>query len=264
MRDLAVEDPTFRVRTDCETGQTLIAGMGELHLEIIRDRLDRDFGVPVRVGRPRVNYRATVCASATTEMTFVHQGGTVRRYAAVRLTISPRPQGHGLTVAIDEAEERLPAVFHNAVEAGIREAAGNGVDSDRPLTDCHVQVTDGSYDATDSSDLAFRSAGALALKDAVRKAGVRVLEPVMAVDVLTPSECLGDVIGDLSSRRGQITEVDTLAHGTARVVARVALAELFGYATALRSITRGRADFAAEPSHYEAVPEHAGGQCKEV
>jgi elongation factor G len=264
MRDLAVEDPTFRVRTDCETGQTLIAGMGELHLEIIRDRLDRDFGVPVRVGRPRVNYRDTVCMSASTEMTFVRQSGAARQYAVVRLEIAPRPQGHGLSVTMGAPEEHVPAVFHNAVESGIREAAGNGVDSDRPLTDCHVQVTDGSYDATDSSDLAFRSAGALALRDVVRKAGVRVLEPVMAVDVLTPSECLGDVIGDLSSRHGQITEVETLAQGAARVVAHVALAELFGYATALRSISRGRADFAAEPSHYVAVPEHAGGQCKEV
>ncbi len=264
MRDLALEDPTFCVRTDCQTGQTLIAGMGELHLEIIRDRLNRDFGVPVRVGRPRVNYRDTVRQVADAEMAFVRQSGGVRQYAAVRVVISPRAEGHGLSVAMDALEERLPAVFQNAVEAGIREAAGNGADSDRPLTDCHVQVTDGSYDATDSSDLAFRSAGALALKEAVRRAGVQVLEPVMTVEVLTPVECLGDVIGDLSCRRGQITEVDTLAHGTARVVARVALAELFGYATALRSISRGRADFAAEPSHYVAVPEHAGGQCKEV
>lgn len=264
MRDLAVEDPTFRVCTDCDTGQTLIAGMGELHLEIIRDRLERDFDVPVRVGRPRVNYRDTVRQNAGAEMTFVRQAGAARQYAAVRVEISPCPEGHGLSVAMDAPEERLPAVYHNAVETGIREAAGNGVGSDRPLTDCHVRVTDGSYDATDSSDLAFRSAGALALKEAVRKAGVQVLEPIMAVEVLTPTECLGDVIGDLSSRRGQITEVDTLAHGTARVVAQVALAELFGYATALRSISQGRADFAAEPSHYVAVPEHAGGQCKEV
>jgi elongation factor G len=218
----------------------------------------------VRVGPPRVNYRDTVRASAWAEKTFVRQAGAARQYAVVRLEIAPRPEGHGLSVAMSASEERLPAVYHNAVEAGIREAAGNGVDSDRPLTDCHVQVTDGSYDATDSSDLAFHSAGALALRDAVRTAGVRVLEPIMVVDVLTPSECLGDVIGDLSSRRGQITEVDTLAHGAARVVARVALAELFGYATALRSVTRGRAEFAAEPSHYVAAPEHAGGQCKEV
>ncbi len=264
MRDLAMEDPTLRVRTDCETGQTLIAGMGELHLEIVRDRLGREYGISVRVGRPRVSYRDTVCLRACAEMTFVRQVGVARQYAAVRLEIEARPRGHGLSIAMSALEERLPAVFHYAVEAGIREAASNGVDSDRPLTDCHVQVTDGSYDATDSSDLAFRSAGALALKDAVRKAGVRVLEPVMTVDVLTPPEYLGDVIGDLSSRRGQITEVETLAQGAARVVARVALAELFGYATALRSLSRGRADFAAEPSHYAAVPEHPGGQCKEV
>jgi elongation factor G len=264
LRDLALEDPTFRVRTDAETGQTLVAGMGELHLDIIRDRVERDFAVPVRVGRPRVNYRNTVCSAADTEMTFVRQTGAVRQYAVVRLAIAPRPSGHGLSVAIDAPEERLPAVFHNAVEAGIREAAGNGIDGDRPLTDCHIRVTDGAYDAADSSDLAFRAAGALALKDVVRKAGVRVLEPVMAVEVLTPSEYLGDVIGDLSSRHGQVTEVESPAQGMARVIARVALAELFGYATALRSMTRGRADFAAEPSHYAMVPEHAGGQCKEV
>jgi len=259
LRDLALEDPTLRVHTDGETGQTLVAGMGELHLDIIRDRLERDFAVAVHLGRPRVNYRETVRGGSSAEMTFVRQAGAVRQYAAVRLEIAPRPQGHGLSVAIDAPEERIPAVFHNAVEAGIREAAGSGVDSDLPLTDCHVRVTDGSYDATDSSDLAFRAAAALALKDAVRKAGVTVLEPVMAVEVLTSPDCLGDVIGDLSSRRGRITEVDTLASGTARVVARVALAELFGYATALRSLTRGRADVAAEPSHYEPAPEHAVG-----
>lgn len=259
LRDLVLDDPSLRVRTDCETGQTLVAGMGELHLEIVRDRLERDFAVPVHVGRPRVNYRQTVRRDSTAEMTFVRQAGAARQYAAVRLEIAPRPQGHGLSVAIDAPEERIPAVFHNAVEAGIRDAAGSGVECDLPLTDCQVRVVDGSYDATDSSDLAFRAAGALALKDAVRKAGVQVLEPVMAVEVLTPPDCLGDVIGDLCSRRGRITEVDSLACGTARVVARVALAELFGYATALRSLTRGRADMAAEPSHYEPAPEHAVG-----
>jgi elongation factor G len=264
LRDLAVEDPTFRVRTDCETGQTLLSGMGELHLDIIRDRLTRDFGVPVLVGRPRVNYRETVGRNACGEMTFVRQSGASRQYAAVRLEVGPRPQGHGLSVAIDAPEDRLPAVFHNAVEAGLREAAGSGVDSGRPLTDCQVRVTDGSYDPRDSSDLAFRTAAALALRDAVRKAGVRVLEPVMAVEVLTPPDCLGDVIADLASRHGRITEVDTLACGTARVTARVSLAELFGYATALRSLTRGRADVAAEPSHYEPVSGHAGERCREV
>ena len=255
LRDLAIEDPTFRVRTDGETGQTLIAGMGELHLAILRERIERDSKVAINVGRPRVNYRDTVRRESRTTMTFVRQIGAARQFATVSLQIAPRPEGHGLSVAVDAPEERLPAVFHNAVEAGIREAAAGGIDSDRPLTDCHVQVTDGSYDATDSSDLAFRAAGALALKDVVRKAGVQMLEPVMAVEVLTAPECLGEVIADLSSRRGRITEVDTLACGTARVVARVALAELFGYATALRSRTRGRADLAAEPSHYEAVPE---------
>ncbi|NLF15780.1 MAG: elongation factor G [Lentisphaerae bacterium] len=259
LRELALDDPTLRVHTDGYTGQTLLAGMGELHLDIIRDRLERDFGVAVRVGRPRVSYRQTVRGPAAATMTFVRQMGSARQYAVIGLEIEPRPQGHGVSVELDLSEERLPAVFHNAVEAGLREAADSGIDGDLPLTDCHVRVCDGSYDATDSSDLAFRAAATLALNDAVRKAGVVVLEPVMAVEVLTPPECLGDVIGDLASRHGRITEVDSLACGSARVVARVALAELFGYATALRSLTRGRADVAAEPSHYEAVAEQAVG-----
>jgi len=264
LRDLALDDPTLRVRTDGETGQTVLGGMGELHLDVIRERLEREAGVPVLVGRPKVSYRETIRGSAQGQTTFVRQAGASRQYAAVRLAVAPRSQGQGLSVSIEAPEERLPAVFHNAVEAGIRAAAADGVDSDRPLTDCQVRVTDGSYDATDSSDLAFRAAAALALRDAVRKAGVCVLEPVMAVEVLTPPDCLGDVIADLASRRGRITEVDTLACGTARVTARVSLAGLFGYATALRSLTRGRADVAAEPSHYEPVSEHAGERCREV
>lgn len=259
LRELALDDPTLRVHTDVYTGQTLLAGMGELHLDIVRDRLERDFGVAVRTGRPRVSYRQTLRGPAAATMTFVRQMGSARQYAVIGLEIEPRPQGHGVSVELDLSEDRLPAVYHNAVEAGLREAADGGIDGDLPLTDCHVRVCDGSYDATDSSDLAFRAAATMALNDAVRKAGVVVLEPVMVVEVLTPPDCLGDVMGDLASRHGRITEVDSLACGSARVVARVALAQLFGYATALRSLTRGRADVAAEPSHYEPVAEQAVG-----
>ncbi|MBN2450197.1 MAG: elongation factor G [Lentisphaeria bacterium] len=254
LRQIAYEDPTFRVRTDCGTGQTLIAGMGELHLDIVRDRLERDFGVRILVGCPRVNYRETVLRPAAAQMTFVRQTGMVRQYAAISLDVVPLSPGQGFSVSIEAPEERLPSVFVNAVEAGVREAAANGVDGDRPLTDCHVRVSDGAYDAGDSTDLAFRTAAALALRDAVRKGGVTVLEPILAVEVTSPREHMGEVIGDLSSRRGRITEVDTAAMGAARINAHVPLAELFGYATALRSLTRGRADVVAEPSHYEPVP----------
>ena len=257
LRDLAFEDPTFRVRTDGETGQTVIAGMGELHLDVIRDRLERDWGIAINVGTPRVNYRETVRGPAAGETQFIRQTPVARQYAGVCLRISPRSPGRGLSVTVEAPEDRIPTLFHNAVEAGIRETAGDGRDSGRPLTDCEVRVVDGSYDATDSSDLAFRAASSLALRDAVRKAGVQVLEPVMTVVVDTPSQHMGDVIGDLSSRRGRITEVETGGLGTARVAARVPLAELFGYATALRSITKGRADFAAEPAFYAPVPEEA-------
>ncbi len=264
LRDLAHEDPTFRVRTDSETGQTLLAGMGELHLDIIRDRLERDFQVPVRIGRPCVTYRQTVSRQAYGEVTFVRQTGPSRQYAAVRLEVVPRPQGQGLSVSFEAPEDRVPTLFHNAVEAGIREMAAGGLDGARPLTDCQVRVVDGAYDPADSSDLAFRAAAGMALRDAVRKAGVHVLEPVMTVEVLTPPEFLGDVIADLASRHGRVTEVDTLACGTARVDARVPLAELFGYATVLRSLTRGRAEFTAEPSHYEPVRAQAGERSREV
>ncbi len=254
LEQLSHEDPTFRVKTDSETGQTIVSGMGELHLEIIRDRLFREFKVGANVGQPQVAYRESILKAAEANTKFVRQTGGRGQYGHVILRIEPREKGHGVTVENKVVGGNIPREYHSAVEKGIREAAENGVLAGFPLIDFHVDVLDGSYHPVDSSEMAFHIAGSMALKEAAHEANLVLLEPIMAADIATPQEFMGDVIGDVSGRRGQIIEVDTQEDNT-RIVSQVPLAELFGYATALRSLTRGRASFVAEPSHFAQVPQ---------
>jgi len=250
---LAVEDPTFRVRTDAETGQTIVSGMGELHLDIIRDRLRREFSVEANFGAPEVAYRETIRRPARGDGKFVRQTGGRGQYGHVIIEIQPAARGAGVTIENRVVGGRIPTDFIPAVEQGLRESADGGVRTGFPLVDLHIAILDGSYHPVDSSELAFKIAASLALKQAVAAAGAVVLEPIMRVDVSTPGEYVGDIIGDLCSRRGRIIEVDA-SPGNAAVAAFVPLAEMFGYATALRSLTRGRASFSAEPSHFDPAP----------
>lgn len=254
LASLAAEDPTFRVRTDVETGQTIISAMGELHLEIIRDRLFREFEVSANVGRPQVAYRERLAATGEADVKFVRQSGGRGQYGHVVLRVEPRPSGHGVTVEAKVSGGVIPGDYLPSVIQGIRETIDNGVVGGFPVVDVHVSVVDGSYHPVDSSELAFKVAGAMAFKKAADQAGIVVMEPIMRLKVDTPEEHLGDVIGDIASRRGQVVEVDSDA-AAVTVVANVPLGGIFGYATALRSLTRGRASFVAEPSHFNDVSE---------
>ncbi|RMI17200.1 MAG: elongation factor G [Calditrichaeota bacterium] len=247
------EDPTFRVSTEEETGQTLISGMGELHLEIIVDRLLREFKVGARVGRPQVAYKETITRAVTEEGKFIRQSGGRGQYGHVVLEVAPNEKGKGF-----EFEERVvggvvPREYFPAVKAGVEDALKNGVLAGYPVVDVKVALIDGSYHEVDSSELAFKVAGSMATKQALAKAGPVLLEPIMKVEVVVPEEYLGDVIGDLNSRRARISGI--LPRKDAQVVeAFVPLAEMFGYATALRSITQGRAVYTMQFDHYEQLP----------
>ncbi|MDR7556829.1 MAG: elongation factor G [Armatimonadota bacterium] len=250
---LAEEDPTFRVRFDQETGQTIIAGMGELHLEIIVDRLLREFNVGANIGRPQVAYKETIRQRARGEGRYVRQTGGRGQYGHVVIELEPLPAGGGVEVVDRITGGAIPREFLPAVEAGVREAAESGVLAGYPLIDIRVTVVDGSYHEVDSSEMAFKIAGSMALKDAAARARPVLLEPIMKVEVVTPEAYMGEVIGDLNARRGRIEGME--AQGTLRVIrALVPLAEMFGYATALRSVSQGRATYTMEPSHYEEVP----------
>ncbi|MDP8943104.1 MAG: elongation factor G [Actinomycetota bacterium] len=250
---LAEEDPTFQVRTDEETGQTLISGMGELHLEVIVDRMRREFKVEAGVGRPQVAYRETVRGTAhKVEGKFVRQTGGAGQYGVVYIDLEPAP-GEGFDFVNRIRGGSVPAEFIPAVEKGIEEALDTGVKAGYPMVDVRVTLNDGKYHETDSSELAFKIAGSQALKEAARRAKPVLLEPVMAVEVVTPQEFLGDVIGDLSRRRGRVEGQEP--RGNALVVkASVPLAEMFGYATDLRSTTQGRAAYTMQFDRYEEVP----------
>ncbi len=250
---LAEEDPTFRVRFDAETGQTLIAGMGELHLEIIVDRMQREFGVQANVGRPQVAYKETIRQPARAEGRYIRQTGGRGQYGHVIVVLEPLPRGSGIEFVDEITGGVIPREFIPAVEAGVREAAETGVLAGYPVVDVRVRLVDGSHHEVDSSELAFKIAGSLAFKDAMARARPVLLEPVMKVEVLTPEAYMGDIIGDLNARRGRIEGIEQ--QGVLRVVrALVPLAEMFGYATALRSLSQGRATYTMEPSHYEEVP----------
>jgi len=250
---LAEEDPTFNVRTDEETGQTVISGMGELHLEVLVDRMKREFRVEAAVGRPQVAYRETIRGTAQkVEGKFIRQTGGSGQYGVVYIDVEPAP-GEGFDFINQIKGGSIPSEFIPAVEKGIEEALETGVKAGFPMVDVRVTLTDGKYHDTDSSEIAFKIAGSLALKDAAKKAKPVLLEPIMAVEVVTPQEFLGDVIGDLSRRRGRVEGQEPRGNALA-VKASVPLAEMFGYATDLRSTTQGRAQYTMQFDRYEEVP----------
>jgi elongation factor G len=260
---LSEEDPTFRMRTDVETGQTIISGMGELHLEIIQDRLLREFKVGASCGKPQVAYREAILGPADGESKFVKQTGGHGQYGHVILKIEPRPQGHGLTIENKVKGGNIPAEFIKPVEQGIEEAAGTGILAGYPIVDLHVDILDGSHHEVDSSEIAFKFAGSMAFRDAAKKAGLQLLEPIMQLEICTPEEHVGDIIGDLSSRRGAVENIDVTGE-FAQVNAKAPLANLFGYATAIRSLSRGRASHSMEPTRFDPVPEAVQSEILDV
>jgi elongation factor G len=250
---LALEDPTFRVSTDAETGQTLISGMGELHLEIIVDRLLREFKVEANVGRPEVAYRETIRRRAEARGRFVRQTGGRGQYGDVEIEIEPAEAGKGFIFENRIVGGSVPREYIPAVEKGVREATESGVLAGYPIVDVQVALLDGSYHEVDSSEMAFKIAGSMAFKDAVKRAGPVLLEPIMQVEVVTPEEYMGAVHGDLAARRGRIASMET--RGSSHVIrANVPLATMFGYATDLRSATQGRATYTMQFARYEEVP----------
>ena len=250
---LAEEDPTFKTYTNQETGQTIIAGMGELHLEIIVDRLLREFKVEATVGAPQVAYRETIRKAAKAEGRYVRQTGGNGQYGHCWIEISPVEPGEGYSFSNDTVGGSIPKEFIAPIDAGIREAAKNGPLGGYEVVDFHVSVYDGSYHDVDSSEVAFKIAGSMAFKAAIAKADPVLLEPIMKVDVTVPEDYMGDVIGDLNSRRGRIEGMDH--NGTTEEIhAMVPLSEMFGYSTALRSRTQGRGVYTMQPEHYEPVP----------
>jgi len=250
---LAQEDPSFRVRTDEESGQTIISGMGELHLEIIVDRMKREFGVEASVGKPQVAYRETMRKSLESEGKFIKQSGGRGQYGHVWLKLEPQPAGKGYEFVDAIKGGRVPREFIPAVEKGVVEALQDGVLAGYPVVDVKATLFDGSYHEVDSNENAFKMAAIFAFKDGMRKAQPVLLEPIMAVEVETPEEKMGDVMGDLSSRRGIIQGMDDLPGGKA-IKAEVPLGEMFGYSTTLRSLTQGRATYTMEFKHYAEAP----------
>ena len=249
---LAGEDPTFRTWTDEETGQTIIAGMGELHLEIIVDRLLREFKVEANVGAPQVAYRETIRKDANQETKYARQSGGKGQYGHVKIKIEPNP-GKGYEFVNGIVGGAIPKEYIPAVDNGIQGAMKSGILAGYPVVDVKVTLWDGSYHEVDSSEMAFSIAGSMAFKDAMKKADPVIMEPIMKVDVVVPDEYMGNVIGDLNSRRGAIQNQES-TDGTARVTAMVPLSEMFGYATDLRSKTQGRGQYSMEPADYQQVP----------
>jgi elongation factor G len=255
LQRLADEDPTFRVRTDEETGQTLISGMGELHLEIIVDRLTREFGVDANVGRPQVAYRETIGQPVHgIEGRFVRQTGGRGQYGHAVIDMSPTGPGDGYEFVDRIVGGAIPREYIPSIDLGIQEAMESGVLAGFPVVDIRVELVDGSYHEVDSSEMAFKVAGSMAFKHAMQRAKPKLLEPVMAVEVVTPEEYLGDVMGDLNSRRGRVEGLEPRGNAQA-IRARVPLATMFGYATDLRSTTQGRATFTMQFDRYEEVPQ---------
>ena len=250
---LAEEDPTFKTYTDEETGQTIIAGMGELHLEIIVDRLLREFKVEANVGKPQVAYRETIRKNVDVENKYARQSGGKGQYGHVKIRVFPNEAGKGYEFVNKVVGGAIPKEYIPAVDAGIQGAMQSGVLAGYPVVDIKVELYDGSYHEVDSSEMAFKIAGSMALKDALRKANPVILEPIMKVVVIVPETYMGDVIGDLNSRRGQIQGMEA-RNGVEEIRAMVPLSEMFGYATALRSKTQGRGQYTMEPSHYSEVP----------
>jgi len=250
---LVAEDPSFKVRTDAETGQTVIGGMGELHLEIIATRLKREFKVNAVIGKPQVAYRETLTTSVEVEGRFVRQSGGRGQYGHVKVRVQPNEAGKGVTFASKVVGGTVPREYWNAVEKGVRDAAEVGVLAGYPVVDVHVDLLDGSYHEVDSSEMAFQVAGSMAFREGCKKCKPQILEPVFDVEVVAPEMYTGDVIGDLNSRRGRITELEP-RRGIQVVRAAVPLSAMFGYATDLRSMTQGRASYTMQFRCYEALP----------
>jgi elongation factor G len=260
IQKLAQEDPTFQVNTDPETGQTILSGMGELHLEIIVDRMMREFGVGANVGKPQVAYRETIRKSAEAEGRHVKQSGGRGQYGVVKIKAEPLPTGGGFEFVNDIYGGTIPKEFIKPIEAGIKEALEGGILAGFPMSDVKVTLFDGSYHDVDSSEMAFKIAGSLAIKEAAKKAKAVLLEPIMTVEVVVPEQYMGDVIGDLNSRRGRIEGMQL--RGTTQIIkAMVPLSEMFGYATDVRSRTQGRGSFTMHFGRYEEVP---GGIAEEI
>ena len=250
---LSDEDPTFRVSSDGETGQTIISGMGELHLEIIRDRLFREFRVHARAGKPQIAYRETISQNTGGEGKFIRQSGGRGQYGHAKIRIKPQKPGGGIEVVSEIVGGVIPKEFIKPTMAGILEAANNGVVAGYPVIDFKVSIFDGSFHEVDSSEMAFRMAGIFAFRDAMAKAGPILLEPIMKVEVATPEDYQGDLMGDLNRRRGRIQNMEVGTKAT-NISAMVPLEAMFGYATDVRSLSKGRANYSMEPSHFEEVP----------
>jgi elongation factor G len=251
--DLMDEDPTFRTRTDPETGQTIISGMGELHLEIIRDRLTREFNVGANAGTPQVAYRETITNPATGDYTFERQIGGSGQFGHVILKLEPQTRGYGTKIDNKLSENHVPREFHDAIVEGIRESGTTGLLLGSPLIDWHCTVTGGSCRQDEASEMAFKMAASSAFREAVKRAGPVLLEPIMKLEVTTPEENVGDVIADINSRSGQVSNIKSHDNGISTVGATLALSNLFGYSTDLRSLTKGRAAPTVEPSHFAQV-----------
>lgn len=261
LQRLAEEDPTFRVHSDEETGQTIIAGMGELHLEIIVDRMKREFKVEANVGAPQVAYRETIKSEVTSEGKYIRQTGGRGQYGHCLLRIKPSEQGQGFIFVNSIVGGSIPREYIKPIEEGIKEAMARGVIASYPVVDVTVEVYDGSFHEVDSSEMAFKIAGSMAFQDGFKKANPVILEPIMKVEVTTPEDFMGDVIGDLNSKRGQINKMEDLPSGIKLVSAFVPLGSMFGYTTSLRSMSQGRAAGVMEFAHYAEVP---GNVAKEI
>jgi elongation factor G len=250
---LAAEDPSFQVHTDEETGQTIIAGQGELHLEIIVDRMMREFKVEANVGKPQVAYREAITKTIDHKERLKKQTGGKGMFAEVAFKISPAEKGEGILFVENIKGGVVPREFFNAIEKGVREAAEGGVMAGYPMIDVRVELYDGGYHEVDSNEMAFKIASSIGFKEGCRRAGPQILEPIMEVEVVTPEDFMGDVIGDLNSRRGAIQGM-TQRTGAQVIEAHVPLAQMFGYSTDLRSKTQGRATYTMQFSHYDPVP----------
>jgi len=261
LRKLSDEDPTFRIKTDPETAEIIISGMGELHLEIIVDRMKREFGVGVNVGRPQVAYKETISGTAEAEGKYIRQSGGRGQYGHVWLRVEPKERGSGFEFINAIRGGVIPEEFINPTEKGIKEALDKGVLAGFPLVDIQVTLYDGSYHEVDSSEIAFKIAGTIALQEASKRAKLILLEPIMKLEIITPDKFMGEATGDLASRRGQVLSLNDRSPLNLKVInSRVPLSEMFGYATALRSLTEGRGTFTMEFDHYEPVPNNVAQQ----
>jgi elongation factor G len=257
LQRLAEEDPTFRVKVDEETGQTIISGMGELHLEILVDRMKREFSVEANIGQPQVAYRETIRKDGVeVEGKFVRQSGGRGQYGHVWIKLSQNEPGKGFEFINSIKGGVVPGEYIKPVSQGIEEAMNNGVIAGYPVVDIIAELYDGSYHEVDSNEMAFKIAGSMALQQGVKNASPVLMEPIMKVVVVTPEEFMGDVIGDLNSKRGRIESMEDLSAGVKEITAFVPLGEMFGYTTNLRSATQGRASSSMELDHYADVPNH--------